>query len=133
LLRAWRLFFAGRVGTGFSPKSFGDPVSWLPEIKRPLRAFVNLPMATVQTIRWSAVGLRQIVGQVLIYLGGFGLLAARLGWHLGDADGQNTIPGAPSEVMHQHALLPVEKLKNVPGPVVALLEALLEKDPARRF
>jgi hypothetical protein len=35
--------------------------------------------------------------------------------------------------MHQHALLPVEKLKNVPGPVVALLEALLEKDPARRF
>jgi serine/threonine protein kinase/tetratricopeptide (TPR) repeat protein len=43
--------------------------------------------------------------------------------------------GSPSEVMHQHqhAPLPVGQLKDVPGPVVVLLEALLEKDPARRF
>ena len=43
--------------------------------------------------------------------------------------------GSPAEVMyqHQHARLPVEQLKDVPEPVVALLEALLEKDPARRF
>jgi serine/threonine protein kinase len=43
--------------------------------------------------------------------------------------------GTPSEVMHQHqhALLPVEQLQDVRQPVVALLEALLEKDPARRF
>jgi hypothetical protein len=34
---------------------------------------------------------------------------------------------------HQHARLPVEQLKDVPKPVVVLLEALLEKDPARRF
>jgi hypothetical protein len=34
---------------------------------------------------------------------------------------------------HQHARLPVEQLKDVPEPVVVLLEALLEKDPARRF
>jgi serine/threonine protein kinase len=43
--------------------------------------------------------------------------------------------GSPAEVMyqHQHAPLPVEQLKDLPEPVVVLLEALLEKDPARRF
>jgi len=43
--------------------------------------------------------------------------------------------GSPAEVMyqHQHARLPVEQLKDMPEPVVVLLEALLEKDPARRF
>src|SRR6201993_4120806 len=43
--------------------------------------------------------------------------------------------GSPAEVMyqHQHARLPVEQLKDVPEPVVILLEALLEKDPIRRF
>jgi serine/threonine protein kinase len=43
--------------------------------------------------------------------------------------------GSPAEVMyqHQHARLPVEQLKDVPEAVVVLLEALLEKDPARRF
>src|SRR5262245_45639754 len=41
----------------------------------------------------------------------------------------------PAEVMyqHQHAPLPLEQLKDVPQPVVVLLEKLLEKDPARRF
>ena len=34
---------------------------------------------------------------------------------------------------HQHARLPVEQLEDVPEPVVVLLEALLEKDPTRRF
>src|SRR6516164_9779676 len=43
--------------------------------------------------------------------------------------------GSPAEVMyqHQHTRLPVEQLKDMPEPVVVLLEALLEKDPARRF
>jgi len=43
--------------------------------------------------------------------------------------------GSPAEVMyqHQHAPLPVQQLKDVPEPVFVLLEALLEKDPARRF
>jgi hypothetical protein len=43
--------------------------------------------------------------------------------------------GSPAEVMyqHQHERLPVEQLKDAPEPVVVLLEALLEKDPARRF
>ena len=43
--------------------------------------------------------------------------------------------GSPAEVMyqHQHAPLPVERLKDVPQPVVVLLEILLEKDPAQRF
>ena len=43
--------------------------------------------------------------------------------------------GSPAEVMyqHQHAPLPLEQLKGVPQPVVALLEMLLQKDPSRRF
>jgi serine/threonine protein kinase len=43
--------------------------------------------------------------------------------------------GSPAEVMHQHqhTPLPFERLKDVPQPVVILLQALLEKDPARRF
>src|SRR5208282_3636104 len=43
--------------------------------------------------------------------------------------------GSPAEVMyqHQHAPLPLERLKDVPQPVVVLLEKLLEKDPAQRF
>ena len=43
--------------------------------------------------------------------------------------------GSPAEVMyqHQHAPLPLEKLKGLPQPVAALLDTLLEKDPARRF
>jgi hypothetical protein len=34
---------------------------------------------------------------------------------------------------HQHAPLPLEQLKDVPQPLVVLLETLLEKDPGRRF
>src|SRR5271157_4843235 len=43
--------------------------------------------------------------------------------------------GSSAEVMykHQHAPLPRERLKDVPQPVVVLLEKLLEKDPAQRF
>jgi serine/threonine protein kinase len=43
--------------------------------------------------------------------------------------------GSPAEVMYQHqrAPLPVERLKDVPQPVVVLLEILLEKDPVERF
>jgi serine/threonine protein kinase len=49
--------------------------------------------------------------------------------------GQTPFRGTSAEVMyqHQHAPLPIEQLKDVPEPAIALLEALLEKDPARRF
>jgi serine/threonine protein kinase len=49
--------------------------------------------------------------------------------------GQTPFRGPSANVMyqHQHAPLPLEQLKDVPKPVVVLLEALLEKDPARRF
>jgi serine/threonine protein kinase/tetratricopeptide (TPR) repeat protein len=49
--------------------------------------------------------------------------------------GQTPFRGTPAEVMyqHQHAPLPLERLKDVPQPVVVLLEKLLEKDPAQRF
>ena len=43
--------------------------------------------------------------------------------------------GSPAEVMyqHQHTPSPVERLKDIPQPVVVLLEKLLKKDPAKRF
>jgi serine/threonine protein kinase len=49
--------------------------------------------------------------------------------------GHTPFRGPSAEVMykHQHALLPLEQVKNVPQPVVVLLEKLLEKDPAQRF
>src|SRR5215469_1969270 len=34
---------------------------------------------------------------------------------------------------HQHAPLPLERLKDVPQPVVVLFEKILEKDPTQRF
>jgi len=48
---------------------------------------------------------------------------------------QTPFRGSPAEVMYQHlhAPLPFEQLQGVPQPLVALLESLLEKDPARRF
>src|ERR1700751_3817022 len=51
------------------------------------------------------------------------------------ATGQTPFRGTSAEVMyqHQHAPLPRERLKDVPQPVVVLLEKLLEKDPAQRF
>jgi predicted ATPase len=49
--------------------------------------------------------------------------------------GQLPFRGRPAELVfqHQHRPLPLELLKGVPQPVVALLQVLLEKDPARRF
>jgi serine/threonine protein kinase len=49
--------------------------------------------------------------------------------------GQTPFRGTSAEVMyqHQHAPLPLERLKDVPRPLVVLLEKLLEKDPAQRF
>src|SRR6201990_3590610 len=49
--------------------------------------------------------------------------------------GQTPFRGSSAEVMyqHQHAPLPLERLKDVAQPVVVLLEKLLEKDPAKRF
>src|SRR5689334_16596391 len=49
--------------------------------------------------------------------------------------GQTPFRGPSAEVMyqHQHAPLPLERLKDVPQPVVVLFEKLLEKDPAQRF
>ena len=49
--------------------------------------------------------------------------------------GHAVFRGSPAEVMyqHQHAPLPLKQLEGVPQPVVVLLEALLEKDPVRRF
>jgi serine/threonine protein kinase len=49
--------------------------------------------------------------------------------------GKTPFRGTPGEVMyqHQHTPLPLEDLKDIPPPLVALLEVLLEKDPSRRF
>jgi serine/threonine protein kinase/tetratricopeptide (TPR) repeat protein len=49
--------------------------------------------------------------------------------------GHTPFRGTPREVMHQHqhASLPFDLLEAVPQPAVVLLDALLEKDPGRRF
>src|SRR3984885_5231560 len=49
--------------------------------------------------------------------------------------GQPPFRGAPNSVMNQHlnSPLPLEKLRDVPQPIVALVEVLLRKDPARRL
>ena len=49
--------------------------------------------------------------------------------------GQPPFRGTSAELMHQHlhAPLPLELLEGIPQPVVALLEVVLEKNPARRF
>ena len=49
--------------------------------------------------------------------------------------GQTPFRGTPGEVMyqHQHTPLPLEELEGVPQPLVVLVDALLEKDPGRRF
>ncbi|MBV8176178.1 MAG: protein kinase [Verrucomicrobia bacterium] len=51
------------------------------------------------------------------------------------AAGRTPFRGAPGEVMYQHlhSPLPLEELEGLPQPLVVLLEALLEKDPGRRF
>jgi serine/threonine-protein kinase len=43
--------------------------------------------------------------------------------------------GSAAELMyqHQHAAPPIEKLRNGPAPVIALLQVLLAKDPNQRF
>lgn len=49
--------------------------------------------------------------------------------------GRPPFQGSPSAVMHQHlnSPLPLEKLREVPQPVIALLAVWLRKDRARRF
>jgi TolB-like protein len=49
--------------------------------------------------------------------------------------GKPPFQGSVTELMdqHQHGALPTEKLKGIPGPVIALLQVLLAKDPSERF
>jgi TolB-like protein len=49
--------------------------------------------------------------------------------------GQPPFRGTSAELMHQHfhGPLPLAQLEAIPQPVTALLEVLLDKDPARRF
>jgi serine/threonine protein kinase len=49
--------------------------------------------------------------------------------------GKLPFSGSAAELMyqHQHAEPPIEKLKNVPVPVIVLLQVLLAKDPNQRF
>jgi serine/threonine protein kinase len=49
--------------------------------------------------------------------------------------GRLPFQGSGAELMyqHQHAVPPTEKLRNVPAPIIALLQVLLAKDPNQRF
>jgi serine/threonine protein kinase/Tfp pilus assembly protein PilF len=50
-------------------------------------------------------------------------------------NGKVPFSGSAVELMyqHQHAELPMERLSNLPPPVIALLQVLLAKDPSQRF
>jgi serine/threonine protein kinase/Tfp pilus assembly protein PilF len=49
--------------------------------------------------------------------------------------GKLPFQGSATELiyLHQHAAVPIDKLKGVPAPIIALLEILLAKDPNQRF
>jgi serine/threonine protein kinase len=49
--------------------------------------------------------------------------------------GKPPFQGSVAELMdqHQHAAPPLAKLKNIPEPIIALLDVLLAKDPSQRF
>jgi serine/threonine protein kinase len=49
--------------------------------------------------------------------------------------GRPPFRGTPAELiyLHQHGVLPLEKLKGVPQRLTAILETLLDKDPKQRF
>jgi serine/threonine protein kinase/cytochrome c-type biogenesis protein CcmH/NrfG len=49
--------------------------------------------------------------------------------------GEPPFQGSASELVdqHQNAVRPIDKLKNVPQPVIVLLEILIAKDPGHRF
>jgi eukaryotic-like serine/threonine-protein kinase len=49
--------------------------------------------------------------------------------------GRPPFRGTPAELiyLHQHGVLPLERLKRVPQRIRAILETLLDKDPKRRF
>ena len=49
--------------------------------------------------------------------------------------GKLPFQGSVAELMyqHQHAVPPMVKLRNIPAPIIALLEVLLAKDPSQRF
>jgi serine/threonine protein kinase/tetratricopeptide (TPR) repeat protein len=49
--------------------------------------------------------------------------------------GKLPFSGSSAELMyqHQHAEPPIEKLKSLPAPIIALLQVLLAKDPNQRF
>ncbi|MGA7128983.1 MAG: serine/threonine-protein kinase, partial [Chthoniobacterales bacterium] len=49
--------------------------------------------------------------------------------------GKPPFQGSAAELMdqHQRVALPTEKVRNVPAPIISLLEVLLAKDPSQRF
>ena len=49
--------------------------------------------------------------------------------------GNPPFQGSAADLMdqHQHTAPPLEKLRNIPEPIIALLDVLLAKDPSQRF
>jgi serine/threonine protein kinase len=49
--------------------------------------------------------------------------------------GKPPFQGSVADLMdqHQHTAPPFEKLRDIPGPVIALLQVLLAKDPNQRL
>ena len=101
-----------------------------PSLDTPADAAISMPGAFAGTPEFASP--EQFAGVGVDIRSDLYSLGATL-WKM--LTGHVVFMGSPAAVMykHQHAPLPRERLKDVPQPVIVLLEKLLEKDPAQRF
>jgi serine/threonine protein kinase len=101
-----------------------------PALEAPAEAAISIPGAFAGTPEFASPEQFAGIGvDIRSDLYSLGLVL----WEM--VSGHVVFRGSPAEVMYQHlhAPLPLEQLEGLPQPTIVLLEALLEKDPGRRF
>src|SRR5215469_10732916 len=101
-----------------------------PALEAPAEAAISIPGAFAGTPEFASPEQFAGIGvDIRSDLYSLGLVL----WEM--VSGHVAFMGSPAEVMfqHLHAPLPLEQLEGLPQPTIVLLEALLEKDPGRRF